>query len=171
MFRPIATQALICLLALSASASAKDAAPVLSPEAGKQRFLEDAHDVRRDLKRHDKKYAELAGEDRKQVLAALDRMEQTMTPVSSVSELDDASHAQLREDQQLVNSLLAKAVEDSRRVCRRIKPVGSNMAKLLCETVAERQRRIAEESKEVRQLYDPTQLGEGVIREAGDGGR
>ena len=58
--------------------------------------------------------------------------------VSTPSGLHPAAQADVVNDQELVNTLLAKARADSRLVCRREVPTGSNRPQTICMTVAER---------------------------------
>ncbi|WP_267473083.1 hypothetical protein [Stenotrophomonas rhizophila] len=85
-------------------------------------------------------YAELKLEQRSQVREALGRMRGTLEQHPNQATLPDAAKTELYNDQQVVNTVLTQAREDSRLICRREKAIGSNMATTQCMTVAQRQR-------------------------------
>jgi hypothetical protein len=89
-----------------------------------------------------KTYSEISAEDRSKVQVALARMELVLNGKSGVDELNGDQKVAVFNDQELVNSLLTKARDDSRMVCRREKQVGSNMPTNQCQTVAERRRQM-----------------------------
>lgn len=84
-------------------------------------------------------YSEISAEDRQRVVAALDRMSGLIGEGSAES-LSPENKALVFNDQELVNSVLTKAKDDSRLICRREKTVGSQMTSTQCFTVAERER-------------------------------
>ena len=84
-------------------------------------------------------YSEISAEDRQRVVQALDRMSGLIGEGSAES-LSPVNKAQVFNDQELVNTVLTRAREDSRLVCRREKTIGSNMPSTQCFTVAERER-------------------------------
>ena len=85
-------------------------------------------------------YSELSRNDRDAVRGALGRIEAAVAGKASISELDDATRVEVFNDQELINTILTQAAEDSRMVCRREKKLGSNMPTNVCMTVAERRR-------------------------------
>ncbi|MBA0220903.1 hypothetical protein ABE543_15195 [Stenotrophomonas sp. TWI169] len=91
-------------------------------------------------------YAELSADDRSQIQQALARITQRMGGRQRVDELPPQIQAQVFNDQERVNQLLARAHDDSRQVCTYQRTTGSNMPKGRCLTVAER-RRIEEKGK------------------------
>lgn len=91
-------------------------------------------------------YAELSADDRSQIQQALARITQRMGDRQRVDELPPRVQAQVFNDQERVNQLLARAHDDSRQVCTYQRTTGSNMPKGRCLTVAER-RRIEEKGK------------------------
>ncbi len=91
-------------------------------------------------------YAELSADDRNQIQQALARITQRMGDRQRVDELPPQVQAQVFNDQERVNQLLARAHDDSRQVCTYQRTTGSNMPKGRCLTVAER-RRIEEKGK------------------------
>lgn len=84
-------------------------------------------------------YSEISADDRQRVVTALDRMSGLIGEGSAES-LSPESKAQVFNDQELVNTLLTKARQDSRLICRREKSIGSNMTSSQCFTVAQRER-------------------------------
>lgn len=94
------------------------------------------------------RYSELTRTQREELKKALDRMESTLASVESVSSLDPKIKVQLFNDQELVNTTLTQAAEDSRLICRQQVATGSHRARPKCNTVGEirRQRNIDQES-------------------------
>lgn len=84
-------------------------------------------------------YSEISTDDRQRVVTALDRMSGLIGEGSAES-LSPENKAQVFTDQELVNTLLTKAREDSRLICRREKSIGSQMTSTQCFTVAQRDR-------------------------------
>jgi len=91
-------------------------------------------------------YAELSAEDRGQVQQSLSRIRQHMGERQTVQELPPQLQAEVFNEQERINTLLARGHEDSRQICRYERTTGSNMPKSRCLTVAER-RRIEEKGK------------------------
>lgn len=83
-------------------------------------------------------YSELKPADHAQVVNALSRIQEKLGSDGVLSGLHPAAQADVLNDQELVNTLLAKARADSRLVCRREVPTGSNRPQTICMTVAER---------------------------------
>ena len=84
-------------------------------------------------------YSEISAGDRQRVVTALDRMSGLIGEGSAES-LSPESKAQVSSDQELVNTVLTKARQDSRLICRREKSIGSQMTSSQCFTVAQRDR-------------------------------
>ena len=91
-------------------------------------------------------YAELSAEDRGQVQQALSRIRQHMGERQTVQELPPQLQAEVFNEQERINTLMARGHDDSRQICRYERTTGSNMPKSRCLTVAER-RRIEEKGK------------------------
>ncbi|MCZ7843761.1 MULTISPECIES: hypothetical protein [Stenotrophomonas maltophilia group] len=91
-------------------------------------------------------YAELSAEDRGQVQQALSRIRQHMGERQTVQELPPQLQAEVFNEQERINTLMARGHDDSRQICRYQRTTGSNMPKSRCLTVAER-RRIEEKGK------------------------
>lgn len=92
-------------------------------------------------------YSEITPEDRSQVQAAMDRIKSTLQGHESAKELSPVARTQLLNDQSTVNTILTRAKEDSRMVCRREKATGSNFHESVCMTVAQR-RKAREDGKD-----------------------
>lgn len=102
-------------------------------------------DIENDLRGEE--YAELTRRQREDVIAALDRMEETLAGLDSIQSLDIDDRTQLFNDQELVNTVLTKARDDSRTICRKEVRTGSHRLNQNCKTVAQI-RRDRDESKE-----------------------
>ena len=87
---------------------------------------------------HSKTYFEITDENKTKVIDALNRMQDKLATVKAVSELSEKDKVAVFNDQQLINTLLTEAAEDSRLVCKREKKLGSNMPVNTCMTVAQR---------------------------------
>lgn len=85
-----------------------------------------------------KTYSELKQVDRAQVIDALSRIRGKLGDDGILPPLESAAQAEVASDQTLVNTLLAKARADSRLICRRETPTGSNRSQTICMTVAQR---------------------------------
>ncbi|WP_448143426.1 hypothetical protein [Stenotrophomonas bentonitica] len=96
--------------------------------------------IEKDLNTNNENYAELTGEDRSKVRQALGRMRGVLDEHPDQATLPDRLKTDLYNDQQVVNTILTKAREDSRQVCVREKATGSHRATTQCMTVAQRQR-------------------------------
>lgn len=108
-------------------------------------------------------YSELTRTQREEVIAALDRMQATLSGVDSVQHLAPADKTQLFNDQELVNTVLTKAAADSRTVCRQQVRTGSHRHNQVCRTVAEIRREREEAQRQLGKLQGPS------MRPPGDG--
>ncbi|WP_439449857.1 hypothetical protein [Stenotrophomonas sp. ATs4] len=91
-------------------------------------------------------YAELSIDDRGRVQQSLERIRQRMGDRQTVQELPPQVQADVFNEQEQINTLLARGHDDSRQICTYQRSTGSNMPKGRCLTVAER-RRIEEKGK------------------------
>ena len=91
--------------------------------------------------RESDQYRDLQEQDRRQLFKALERMDKTLSAVSSVQELDDRTRTQMYNDQELINNVLTQARDDSRMICKREMKVGSHRITNICITAGERRRR------------------------------
>jgi hypothetical protein len=89
---------------------------------------------------NDAKYSEMTPADRTVVQSALSEILETLAGGKNIGSLDSQSRQKLESNQAEVNRLLAKAFSDSRLVCTKEAPIGSNMMKRVCKTAAARNR-------------------------------
>lgn len=87
-----------------------------------------------------KVYSEISSKERGQVKDALNRLSGALQSPMGVQGLSEEEKARVFNDQELVNTILTRAGEDSRVVCTREKTVGSHRPTTRCLTVAERRR-------------------------------
>lgn len=99
------------------------------------------------------RYAEISSDDKTKVLASLDRMDALLGDSTSIDALRSDDKVALYNEQETVNTILTKAQQDSREVCKRSRPVNSRIAVNECRTVAEWQRK----RDESRDLLDQNQ--------------
>lgn len=89
---------------------------------------------------HSEHYSEISLEDKSRVQQALGRIKMKMEGRTVVSELSPQDRTAVFNDQEVVNTIMTQAKDDSRMVCRREKSTGSNMAQNVCMTVAQRRK-------------------------------
>jgi len=82
-------------------------------------------------------YSEISAENRGRVVDALGRID-ALLGNGEHGNLPEKDKIAVFNDQDLVNTLLTQAREDSRLICRRERPVGSNRPQNICITVAAR---------------------------------
>jgi hypothetical protein len=87
-----------------------------------------------------KTYSEISQQERSDVRNALNRIGDSLQRTGGVERLSDDDKAKVFNDQELINTILTRAGEDSRQVCTREKKVGSHRTTTQCYTVAERRR-------------------------------
>lgn len=138
---------LIVLLSLVASPllAAKERIPTPAPTVPLGQYMQESQvEIQTDLRRGD--YQEITKEAEEEVLQALQRMVELTAGARSIHDLTADGRAQLLTDQELVNTRLTQAAEDSRLVCTRHQTVGTHLKKTNCMTVAER-RQLLDESR------------------------
>ncbi|NIJ92491.1 hypothetical protein FHT12_001149 [Xanthomonas campestris] len=86
------------------------------------------------------KYSEISQEDRAKVLSALTRIEVAVADQGDAQALTPDRKAAVYNDQELINTILTRAGEESRLICTREKATGSHHTTSICKTVAERRR-------------------------------
>ncbi len=101
-------------------------------------------------------YSEISAENRMRVVDALGRIDALLGKGGHAS-LPDKDKIEVFNDQDLVNTLLTQAREDSRLVCRRERPVGSNRPQNICITVAARRQARENGADALRDLRVSTQ--------------
>lgn len=132
---------LICTLVLAAS-------PLAMATSQSQLSLEDSNDFRAQRAEIEKgladgkTYAEITAADRTKVRESLDRISSRLEGVDSVDSLSESAKMEVFNNQEVVNTILTQAEADSRLVCQRTAPTGSNRKVTRCETVAARKRRM-----------------------------
>jgi len=97
-----------------------------------------------------KTYAEISPADRSKVRESLARISGRLEGVDSVDALAEPIKVALFNDQEIVNTILTRAASDSRLVCQRIKVTGSHRPQNICQTVAERRRRMEADQRELQ---------------------
>ena len=101
-------------------------------------------------------YSEISSENRSKVKDALNRIDGQLQSAGGVEALSAQQKADVFNDQELVNTLLTEASEDSRLVCTREKRVGSHRQTTQCMTVAARNRARNDAQSAVRSIKVPT---------------
>jgi hypothetical protein len=86
-------------------------------------------------------YDEIAYSDVKLVKSALENIALTLSSVTDLAELTIDSRAELFNNQELVNTILTMAENDSRMVCRRRGRLGTNFKTTTCESMKDRRER------------------------------
>lgn len=132
----------LALAPLAAGATIRAGGETFSPEKGLD--LNRAFEVQREAiikaLADGETYSEIAARDRQRVRESLDRISGLLGDAQSVDQLPEVAKVEIFNQQELVNTLLTRAREDSRLVCTREKKVGSHRATNNCKTVAERRR-------------------------------
>lgn len=85
-------------------------------------------------------YSELAPDDVRIVQQSLSRISTLLGGAQTAEQLPELARVEVFNEQERINTLLQRAHADSRMVCRREKPTGSNRPTNVCLTVAERRR-------------------------------
>lgn len=142
---------LLSLAASPAFAATKKSAAALDLNAS---FAQQKEKIERELG-DGETYAEISSKDRATVREALNRIASKLDMAGSVESLTHQQKADVFNDQEQVNSILTKASEDSRLVCRREKKVGSHREITECMTVAERRRAYENAQKTMRDVKVP----------------
>jgi len=96
-------------------------------------------------------YSELKQDERTRVNDALARMRAAVEQYPARDSMPEPVQTQVFNDQQVVNTVLTQAREDSRLICRRERIVGSNRPQTSCMTVAERNRKREESDNQLQQ--------------------
>lgn len=144
---------LISALLLAFNAMAKESTKLTAFEL----FEEQKATILKDIQ-DDVIYEEIAYSDVKIVKSALDNMSVTLAGVNDISELSDDDKADLFNQQELVNTILTMAENDSRVVCRRRGTLGTNFKTTLCETVKDRRERQEADRLAIDQLIRQTPI-------------
>lgn len=132
MFRTVCLAVVWCLSITAVAETAKLSAI--------EQFHDQKASILRDLK-DGAVYREISYQDSKTVRDALDRMSARLGEVAAIEDLDEQEKVEVFNDQELVNTILTMAENDSRTVCRRRGQLGTNFKTTTCETVKERRER------------------------------
>lgn len=106
-------------------------------------------------------YSELSSAKRNEVQMALGRIKATLDEYPDQAAIPENRKVALFNDQEMVNTVLMRAKEDSRMICKRERVVGSNRLTSRCMTVAER-RRLREEAQDSLTRSPQQQLDLGI---------
>jgi len=137
MKHPVISAVLVSALALvAASAGAKSSEEVFLPG---QPLLQQVERIEIELN-DGETYSELRQEERGKVRETLVRIRAAAEQYPTREAMPESVRTEVFNDQQVVNTVLTQAREDSRLICRREKAIGSNMSSTQCMTVAERAR-------------------------------
>lgn len=99
-----------------------------------------------------KTYRELSSADRAQVRESLDRMAGILEGGNSTDDLSEDKKVDLYNAQETINTLLTQAAANSRMVCSREAPTGSQRKITTCITAAERTRRRDDDQDRLRRV-------------------
>lgn len=102
-------------------------------------------------------YVEISAQDMQVVKTSLNAISNLLRDVRDVEQLSEVDKVRVFNEQERINSLLVPAYADSRVICRRHKPTGSNRPTNICLTVAERRR--ARDGAEDFLRYNPRAEG------------
>lgn len=97
-------------------------------------------------------YSEISHKDANLVRDALNRMSEVLSTVDDPQQLDQEKLVRLYNEQNLINTILTMAENDSRQVCRRRGRLGTNFKTTTCETVAERRERQEADRMEISRI-------------------
>ncbi len=101
-------------------------------------------------------YSEMSVEDKSRVQGALNRIRVKMGSNERVEQLSPLLRTDVFNDQELINTMMTNAREDSRMICRSERPTGSNRPQRVCMTVAQR-REAAEDARKMMRDFTPSQ--------------
>lgn len=125
-------------LCLAGTAFAASKNPPLDLHNSADVVTKQLHQINQDMN-DGETYAEISPENRSRVREALGRIQGALEK-SNGRPLTPEAENQAFNDQEIVNTLLTQAKEDSRVVCERERQMGSNRVTSKCMTVAERAR-------------------------------
>lgn len=135
-------------LLASAKIDSEAARSVSSPQAlnVESPFQEQRQQILADLATGEK-YSEISQQEQRDVRSALDRIAQQIDAAGSVDALSEDQRLRVFNDQEVVNTILTRAGEDSRMVCKRERSVSTRLSSTQCLTVAQR-RKLREEAQD-----------------------
>lgn len=103
-------------------------------------FAEQKATIEKDI-RNGITYKEIQGKDLMLVRGSLEKMTDLLTGVEDVGRMSEADKIELINHQNLVNTVLTMAENDSRVVCQRRRSTGTNFKTTTCETIRARRKR------------------------------
>lgn len=109
-------------------------------------------------------YEEIGNSGRTQVRQAVASIRSIMGSRSELNELNPNERIEVLNQREIINTVMGQAHADSRMVCERHKPIGSNRPTRVCMTVAERKRAQEKSEQMMRdgssrhQPFDPGSL-------------
>lgn len=133
----LATAVALCLAAASAFGASKATTVKTDPSL----FPSVKAQIEKELA-DGKTYSELTATEKREVLAALERIETLLAEAGSVEALPTEAKVRLINDQEFVNTVLTQGREGSRLICRQETKTGSHRRTPKCQTVAERRREL-----------------------------
>ena len=143
-FAPIACA---FLLAVAAGTAVASAAPSQTPAE----IVSYQKAIRAKVDAHQGEYATLSTEARNNITQAQDKIFQMLDGVQSLDQLSPEQKTALSNELDRVKSGLV-ANDGSRMICHIETPIGSNIAKKRCETVAEREARSRDTQRDLQDL-------------------
>lgn len=132
----VAVATVVLMTAMMTAQAARSAEEVFEP--GKP-LVEQIRKIEGEMQ-DGKTYSEIGLDPRSRVREALGRMQGIIEQYPDQAKLPENERTALFNDQQVVTTVLTKAREDSRLICRREKAVGSHFSVNQCMTVAQRER-------------------------------
>lgn len=159
-FSPAVALLAAALFALPVAAKEKPAAAVNADN--KESFATVSSWVRKEMMSDGGRYGDVSDKERQTVDARLTEMGELLDKHGSVAQMQDADKTKMFNNQEEVNSILAKRDGD-RMVCKSVAPVGSHIPVKTCKTA----RQIAQDKRDAEQFL---RNREQVSQKAGGGG-
>lgn len=142
----------LCLLTLPALASG-------TLDLQERSFDEQVSQIRADLA-DGETYSEIGADDRHTVNQLLDRIGMKLERAGSIDNLPEYQRVDIFNDQERINTILTRGMEDSRMDCRRERVTGTNRLTSVCMTVADR-RRAREQGRDYMRMQRSPTMPEG----------
>ena len=146
-FSSLVAALLILALSLQSAIAADKSAPAVNA-SDKESFATVAEWVRTQMK-DGGRYAETNASERTRVNTRLDEMAVLFESKSSVDQMSTDQKVTLLNSQEEVNAILGKRDGD-RLICKRERPIGSNIPVKICETARQIEERRRKDTKDIR---------------------
>ena len=143
----------LVLVVLATAASAEETTKLSAIE----QFEEQKAIILKDIK-DDTVYREISYSDANVVRDALNRISASLEGIVDIAEMTEEERGALFNDQELVNTVLTMAENDSRMVCRRRGRLGTNFKTTTCESVKDRRERQEADRLAIDQLMRGTPI-------------